>query len=181
MKWIGMAAAVAVAGCATAGGTGPERDTTVVSVPTAGREDINARARTQDAATAVSLPAPPDRVWAVLDRAYTDSGIPVVLRDPDHWTMGNRNLEISRRLNGNALSRYFTCGNTSLGTEAADSYRLQVNVVTTVMQQGAGSQAVTYVHALARQPGTSSPPLNCTSTGALEKEIANRLSVLLAG
>jgi hypothetical protein len=183
LKWMtAAAAAAAVAGCAPAGTSpGPERDATVVAVASsAGRTDLEVRQRAVDAATFVNLDAPPDRVWAVLDRAYTDSGIPVMLRDPEHWTMGNRDMEISRRLNGVTLSHYFTCGSTSMGTEAADSYRLQVNVVSTVMKQGTGTHVETYARALARQVGTSSPPLNCTSTGALEKAIANRLSVLVA-
>ena len=164
-KWMMVAAVSAVVGCAPAGTSpGPERDATVVSVPTAGRQDLESRQRAADVATFVNLDAPPDRVWAVLDRAYADSGIPVMLRDPEHWTMGNRNLEIARRLNGTQLSHYFTCGSTSMGTEAADSYRLQLNVVSTVMKQGNGTHVETYARALARQVGTSSPPLNCTST-----------------
>jgi hypothetical protein len=177
-----MAAIAAAAGCAPAGTSpGPERDATVVSVPTYGSQDLESRQRAADVTTFVNLEAPPDRVWAVLDRAYTESGIPVALRDPEHWTMGNRDMQIARRLNGVSMSHYFTCGNTSLGTEAADSYRLQLNVVSRVMQQGTGSRVETYATALARQVGTSSPPLVCTSTGALEKAIANRLSVLVAG
>ena len=183
MKWMTVAVAAAAAGCAPAGTSpGPERDATVVSVASsAGSHDLAVRPRAEDVATFVNLDAAPERVWAVLDRAYTDSGIPVMLRDPDHWTMGNRDMEIARRLNGVALSHYFTCGNTSMGTEAADSYRLQLNVVSVVMKQGAGSHVETYARALARQVGTSSPPLNCNSTGVLEKEIANRLSVLVTG
>jgi citrate lyase gamma subunit len=79
------------------------------------------------------------------------------------------------------LSRYFTCGSTALGTEAADTYRLQLSVVSTVLRQGSGSRLETTVEAIARQPGTSSAPVNCSSTGELEKAIANRVSVAVGG
>ena len=184
--WLAAAAALALAGCATAGaGTAPQRNTTVVSVSATGRQagsqtlELDRYAAT--AATASSLLAAPAEVWVALDSVYAALGIPVAMRDPAHWTLGNRNLEISRRLNGNALSRYFTCGSTALGAEAADSYRLHVSVLSTVLQQGTGSRLETTAQATARQPGTSSAPLDCSSTGQLERAIANRVSLAVGG
>ncbi|HEX6747401.1 MAG TPA: hypothetical protein VF092_08960 [Longimicrobium sp.] len=183
--WTG-AAAVLLAGCASAGaGTPPQRTTGVVEVAAAGRQasrqTLEMNTYTTTVAAARTLAAAPEAVWAALDSVYASVGIPVVMRDPRNWTLGNRNFEISRRLGGAQLSRYFTCGSTAMGTEAADSYRMQLAVWSTVRQEGSGSRLETTATAMARQQGTSGAPLNCASTGELEKAIANRVSVAVGG
>src|SRR3954470_238035 len=110
-------AATALAGCAS-GGTSEsyQRTTTVVSVltgPTSG--DVSMDSYGGAAPVARALAAGPDTVFAALEEAYKALGVPVAMRDPARWSLGNRNLEISRRLGGTSLSEYFNCGASAMG------------------------------------------------------------------
>jgi hypothetical protein len=180
-------AAVVLTGCASGGvSSAPQKSTTMVSVPVGnggdqGSVDMVINSYNANAPVVSTLSARRDAVWSALDATYQAIGITVAMRDPANWQMGNRNLQVSRRLNGNSLSRYFNCGNTGMGAEIADSYRLTASVVSTVAEQGAGSRLETVAQAVARQQGTSSPPVNCASTGQLEQEIANRVARAVGG
>jgi citrate lyase gamma subunit len=168
--WLAAAAALLLAGCASSGGVSgaPQKNTTMVSV-------------SSNLPTVTALAASRETVFAALDSAYAATGVAVGMRDPANWTLGNRNLQVSRRLNGRALSTFFNCGNTGMGAEVSDSYRLHISIVSTVVAQGAGSRLETVAQAVARQQGTSSPPVNCASTGELEKAIAARVSTAVGG
>jgi len=176
-------AAAALAGCAS-GGTGEsyQRTTTVVSVltgPTSG--DVSMDSYGGAAPVARALAAGPDTVFAALEEAYKSVGVPVAMRDPGRWSLGNRNLEISRRLGGTSLSEYFNCGASAMGADIATSYRLQISVVSTLTQAGSGTYLETLVQASARPPGTSTDPVNCASTGRLEHEIGRRVALAVGG
>jgi hypothetical protein len=175
--------AAVLAGCAS-GGTGASygRTTTVLSVPNGqASSDVMLDAYGGAAPVATTLAARPEAVFAALEAAYTAVGVPVAHRDTARWTLGNRNLEISRRLGGVNLGDYFNCGSSVVGSDVATTYRLQIAVMSTLTPQGSGTRLETTAQASARQPGTSNPPVNCASTGRLEHEIARRVGLAIGG
>jgi hypothetical protein len=176
-------ATAALAGCASGGtGGGYQRTTTVLSVPNGqGTSDVMLDAYGGAAPVSTALAASRDTVFTALDQAYTALGVPVGMRDPANFALGNRNLEISRRLGGTSLSEYFNCGSGVVGADIATTYRLQIAVISTLRQQGSGTQLETVAQANARQPGTSNPPVSCASTGRLEHEIARRVALAVGG
>ncbi|HEX6747402.1 MAG TPA: hypothetical protein VF092_08965 [Longimicrobium sp.] len=178
-----------LAACATAtGGTSqaPQKNTTLITVPVSNGSQVgsvNYSVSSIDANAPVvsTLAAGREVVYAVLDSAYAALGIEVAMRDPASWSLGNRNLQISRRLNGKPLSTYFNCGNSAMGASVSDSYRLQISVISSVAAQGTGSRLETTAQAAARAQGPSSPPVACTSTGELEKAIGNHVALSVGG
>lgn len=176
-------AAVALAGCAS-GGTGGsyQRTTTVLSVPSGqGSSDVMLDSYGGAAAVATDLTAGRDTVFTALEQAYTALGVTVGMRDPANYALGNRDLQVSRRLGTTSLSDYFNCGGSVVGADLATTYRLQISIISTVKPRGTGTQLETVAQANARQPGTSNPPVNCASTGRLEHEIARRVSLAVGG
>ncbi|WP_325312513.1 hypothetical protein [Longimicrobium sp.] len=178
-------AVAALAGCAsggTGGGGSYQRTTTVLSVPNGqSSADVMFDAYGGAAPVAATLAAGRDTVFAALEQAYQAVGVPVGMRDPARWTLGNRDLEISRRLGGTNLSEYFNCGAGVMGADIASTYRLQITITSTLTAQGTGTRLETVAQANARQPGTSNPPVNCASTGRLEHEINRRVGLAVGG
>ncbi|HEX8906052.1 MAG TPA: hypothetical protein VF771_14485, partial [Longimicrobiaceae bacterium] len=127
------------------------------------------------------LRASREAVLAAAESAYVAMGIPIGTRDPANGQVGNRAFQPGRRLNGLPVTRFFYCGNAGLGAEITDTHRLQVFVLSTVTAEGPGSRLETSAQALARQIGTSGPPVTCGSSGQLEKEIATRVTRAVGG
>ncbi len=83
--------------------------------------------------------------------------------------------QVTRSLAGTRLSRYLDCGST-VSMANADHYAVTLQVSTQLAAAGASSTTVaTFLQATARPVGTSGEPVSCTSTGALEREIATRI------
>lgn len=79
------------------------------------------------------------------------------------------------------LSRLFHCGDRGVGAPIADSYRLEVAVLSELQPEGAEESVLeTRLNALAYSPGTSGTSLQCSSTGALEKRLLNTTMLNLA-
>ncbi len=168
--------AAALAGCATAAAPGevPQRTTHVVPYTAANsnatQTSITTFANTGPIASEIAASA--DEVYAALPGVYGELGIAPGMADAGNRTFGNRRVEASRRLGQVPLSRYLRCGENAFGAPVADSYRIQLAVVSTVAPREGGSTIQTTVEATASSPGQSSS-VQCTSTGALERAIAN--------
>jgi hypothetical protein len=137
----------------------------------------------QDRAIVGSLVlASPEATWAALRRAYADLGIPVIESSSASRTLGNPRFLVSRRLGSTPLSRFLSCG-AGLHGPFADNYRVEMFVRSTVVPGDDGtSELHTYVEARARNPeGTSNTVVPCSSTRRLERDIATRVHLLVAG
>lgn len=178
---------VALAGCASAGPAAtPQRTTTTVSVPVSsgghsGTVNLELDAYRSGAPVVTVLAAPRERVWEALDSAYAALRIPVGTRDPANWTLGNRQFVPGRRIEGRPLSSFVDCGSTALGTGIADTYRVELSVLSVVRPEGTGTRLETSVQGTARQPGTTNTPVHCSSTGALEAALVEKLRLALGG
>lgn len=84
-------------------------------------------------------------------------------------------VQATRSLAGVRLSRYLDCGST-LSVANADQYAVTLHVATRLSgTTPSATLAETLVQATAKPIGTSGETVACTSTGALEREVARRL------
>jgi hypothetical protein len=126
----------------------------------------------------VDLPA--ERTWALLPVAYDALGLPLSLVDPQHRVLGAGKVRAQGRLAGTWLSRYVECGTAVTGLPNADSFVVTLDVQTQVTSSGDGARAglATAVQASGRPANVASNnAVNCVSTGALERRIADVVKV----
>jgi len=119
----------------------------------------------------------PGDAMSALAQIYADLQIPIATMIPDAGEIGNQHLRLpNHRLHGHLLSFYLNCGQESMVGSRADLDEVTMNVLSTIRQ---GKDAVTTVGTMvqgsARPSGTSSNPVDCQSTGELEKAIASGL------
>jgi hypothetical protein len=119
-----------------------------------------------------ALPAPADRVWALMPQVYQELGVDFTTLDQSTRTIGNEALKVRQRIGKEPLSRYVSCGSAD-GRENADSYDVTMRVSTQVVPaDSASSRVVTAVTATARSRLFSSGDVACSSTQLLEGRIA---------
>ncbi len=170
--------ALALAGCATSGSgfpttTAPQQPTRVETDAGTTEIAINATARAQENVVAGS----PEALWPALVAAYQNLNIPVTTLDANTKTLGNTNLAVSRKLAGVPLSTWLDCGRTATRTHVADQYVVNLSVATQVQPAAAGSsKVVTLLQGRAKSHFTNDPAVQCSSTGRLEKRIAEEIA-----
>jgi hypothetical protein len=182
MRYSAPLLALLTAACATAAepGASPQRTTTTVDVGTGRGSSTVQVDRYSDAGPGpVNVAATAEAVFAVLPEVLAEKGIEIGHSDPASRTVGNQRIRVSRRLGQTRLSQYLRCGETALGTPAADVNAVSLSVLSTVRPVGGGSQLQTTVQAFATAPGRpDSTP--CTTTGALEQAIAQAVALRVA-
>jgi hypothetical protein len=112
--------------------------------------------------------------------AYRDQGIPVTVVEPEARLIGTVESRIRRRLGGERLTRYLSCGSTVMG-DRADRYEIYLTVLTQLETLDAGTGVYTHVRASAVAGGGSGSPVRCQTRGRLEREIFQRLQRAGAG
>ena len=140
------------------------------------------RRSTADENARVSFKASMDKVWPALILSYADLAIEPSVADRAAGRYGNGGFIAPRRLGGRPLAEFLSCGSGLTGPYI-DSGRLTANVVTTVQPAPDGTTtAVTYATGtLRRNDGTSTDPIVCASTGALEEQLRRGIEARLAG
>lgn len=134
----------------------------------------------------IALPFPiaghRDSIFVALEKAFAELKIPIEARDPQTGLLRNLNAEVSRRIGGQAMSRYLDCGRGFSGNNA-DFYRITLAISAWVEPAGgAPERLLVAIAASGRDPaGSRSAYSPCTSRGALEKRIAERVQALVAG
>jgi hypothetical protein len=181
MRGTTLLSCLALAGCATsnaATGTTNSRE----SVRVAGGSGLGAMSvETHTTSTAVGgkVGFPVDRVWAPLRAAYDSLAIPVTTANVATGTMGSASLRVRRRIGDVAASKYLNCGNVQ-GGPSADSYEIQLSVMTTVVPAEQGTTNVsTLVEAQGRPMTVASEYMRCTSTGLIESRIVELINAQL--
>lgn len=175
-----MLATIALAACASNPGAGQTHQDRIrmdhPQVDNTQRLDVDVRTRDVTEAQDVSIPAV--QAFDLLPNAYKAIGIntvAVVDTSAGVYTVGVRNMPVHGRIGGARLSRYIDCGSAPMHTPA-DSYDVYLTATTYVTPSGAGAVLHTLVTANARDPAGNTPPVRCTSTGALEQRIAELVS-----
>ena len=159
--------AAACAPAATPATPAPDR---ILAVDTDGRV---IRRSTADENARATIAAPIDKVWPALVLAYADMGIDPSVADRGAGRYGNGNFLAPKRIAGRNLGEFFNCGSGLTGPYIENG-RLTANVVTTVQAgpDGTTTLASTYASGtLRRNDGTSTDPIVCSSTGALEEAL----------
>lgn len=123
----------------------------------------------------------PMQALTTLSQVYADLQIPIGTMVPDAGEIGNTNLRLAtHRLHGHLISEYLDCGSESMVGSRADLDEVTLNVLTTVKRnRDSVTVFATQVSGIARPSGTSSAPVDCQSTGELEKTIAKQLLAAL--
>ncbi len=122
-----------------------------------------------------------DSIFVALEAAFAELKIPVESRDPKYGLLRNLNAEFSRRLGGEPMSKYLDCGRGFSGNNA-DFYRISLAISSWVEPAtGEPARLVVAIAASGRDPaGSRSAYSACTSRGALERRIAERVQARLA-
>jgi hypothetical protein len=122
-------------------------------------------------ASVVPLPIPD--AWRGLIAAYDSLGLTVQNGDPAA-RMLRADMRVRGRLGDVRLSTYLHCGRTH-GGAGADHYHVHLRVETRVEEgEGDTSHVRTLVGATAR-PASGGHLINCSSTGRLERRIAEEI------
>ena len=123
--------------------------------------------------------APVDSVWSVLPQVYANLDIEPTSVDSRGYQVGNTHF-VPREIEGRRLSRYIQCGYGVTTSNNADTYRVTMSVITRVRVDEDGQTLLqTELSASARPREVSGGAINCSSTGRLERRIAELASELL--
>ncbi|HEX8394684.1 MAG TPA: hypothetical protein VF665_20225 [Longimicrobium sp.] len=178
MRYLTLAAAVCLTGCAGMKSTvsAPDEELrSVVRLHTArGVRDLELTRRTFDQPRFVRMQW--DAGLAALPAVYEQLGIPsAAMLNQDDQLFGRRYMRTRHSLGGVRMSRYLNCGSTFVA--GPDTYELTLTVMTTLRPTGGGSMVRTWVDATGRDPaGSGTQPVQCSSTGLLEREIVRLLN-----
>lgn len=129
----------------------------------------------------VPVKGTPTEAMTALTQIYAQLQIPISTMLQDAGQIGNQNIRIfNHRLAGHAASTYLDCGQESMMGSRADLDELFVSIMT-IVKRGPDSTTVvgTQITGTARPNGTSSNPVDCQTTGELEKTIATKLQSAL--
>lgn len=171
--------AAAQGGCAATGADvapGPRSATSTVRVRDPGGQSSQVELTRDSHAHSARLTVTPDQAWSALRDVYAELGIPVVNVDDSARRLGNPALRARRSLAGARLSQLVRCGTTS-GMPNSDSYAVTLAVATQVQQdQNGGALVLTQVDGSAQPSGIGASQVPCTTTGGLERRIAEALA-----
>ena len=170
------AAILVVAGCASQSATtkAPSSVTpaTIRMEGVGGTVNLNTTSATD--ANALALLHPIAKVWAILPVVYDSLGLPVNKIDQTGYVIGAENHAVRRQLGKMPLSRYIDCGSMQ-GGPSADTYEVNLTLLTTLRPSESGTTAYTVLQALARPVSTRGDWMKCSSQGQLERRLAEAL------
>ena len=129
------------------------------------------RRSTGDERARVKFAEPMDRVRRALVVSYADAGISLSIADSATGQYGNAGFVVPRRVMGRPIGQFFDCGSGLTGP-LVEAGRVTGVVVTTLSAQPDGATASTFVAGtLRRSDGSSTDPIVCSSTGAMEEHL----------
>jgi hypothetical protein len=129
-------------------------------------------------ANTFQLLQPIEKVWGAMSAVYEALGVPVNQFDPTSHTVAASNVKVRRRLGKVPLSRYLDCGNAQ-GVPSADTYEINLTMLTTLKPGATGTIASTTVEALGRSISMNGTWIRCSSLGLLERRLAETLHASL--
>ena len=169
--------------CASSGTPSPDEHAPTQRIVATGGNGQVIQTTDYYSGTQALVHAPPSSVMALLSQVYPDLGIPIGTLVTDNGQIGNRSYRVpGHRLKTMQLSRILDCGQESVAVSRADVDDITLDVLSTIKPVGdTGSVINTYVSATARPFGTSTDPVTCASSGALERTINERVVKALGG
>lgn len=191
-RWI-PAVCFFLAGCASSPDGSPETSPRASPAPEADRhrwelvEDYYREGRIANVSpgvdrVSVDIPASPEVTWGALIQVYENIGIEVGGADLRTRSLNNTDLLVSRRLGGERLTRYLSCGS---GVTAGSAAHIPIHMsILSQVTAGSGGQSVlhTTIQAVGENPeGVSNTRVPCGSTHQLEYRIAAEVAELVGG
>jgi hypothetical protein len=124
--------------------------------------------------------ATPAETWKTVLVTYGDLQLPITALDVEKHRISSSEARAPRKLGGKPLREYIDCGSGVAGPRV-DSHDVAYTLVTVVSPAGADSTAVhsTLVASASSRGGTSTAPVACSTTGQLEKRIAQLIALKL--
>lgn len=130
----------------------------------------------EDQVTSGWIDVDPDAAWRHLLEVYSRIGFE--MDEFSEYRPDTRRVTVSqrraRRLAGHRPSRYLECGH-SLTSPKADQGRTQIFLSTWLIPENGGTTVVTRFEGAAQDTGSSTAAVSCSSTGRLERLIAQQL------
>jgi hypothetical protein len=169
---------VVLMGCASGQGNGlpegVERGRTIVETP-AGQYDVTTFRVPDIASRAVSVSL--GQAWSALPAAYEKLGLSLETANAASHLAGTGFVTVHRSLAGTPLSKYMVCGYSALGIPSANVYAVLLRVRTQLSETTDGKTLVrTLLEATAHEEGSSTDPVECSTTGTLERRLAELLT-----
>ena len=123
--------------------------------------------------------ATPEEVWKTLLVTYNELELPITALAAGTQRISSSSKRAPRTLAGKPLRDYLDCGSGISGPRV-DSYDVAYTLVSVVTPAG-DSTAVqsSLVASATSRGGTSSAPVDCVTTGSLEKRIARLIELKL--
>ncbi len=162
---------LATAGCATGSLVNQQQDPIMVMVGNTGSLQYKQDVRV----VSQNVAGTPAELWAKLNAAYSNLGLPVTARDSAAFAVAAQNAQFMGRFGQTPMSRIIDCGVTPFGTQRANSYHVWLSDATQLQPSSKGTTVRTSLAATARDQNSSTAPVQCGSTGALEADIAAAL------
>lgn len=164
--------------CATSQtGTRPEAGSQTITRVSNPAIDVNITSDVRVSSHAYS--ASLEEVWLAVAVVYRQLEIPVTVTDRAGWRVGNPQAQ-TRRIGNERMSRFFECGQASMGRPRADQYDFTYSIFSRLQQATDGRTILlTEADAFARPSSVSTNPVHCSSNGSLEKRIADLVMELL--
>jgi hypothetical protein len=161
-----------------AGGAPPELVITGSSLANGG--SISYRLDNNDGGMTRLVQATPAETWKTVLVTYSDLKLPITALDVEKHRISSSEARAPRKLGGKSLREYVDCGSGLAGARV-DSHDVAYTLVTVVSPAGADSTAVhsTLVASASDRGGTSTGPVACSTTGRLEKRIAQLIALKL--
>lgn len=164
--------AVACAPPATTSAGNPGTSDRVLAVDD--RVGTSIRAANDIGATRITLDAPVDQVFNAVTSTYAFLKVPITYSDRNLGEQGNKKFIMSRMFDGQPVASYLNCGDDPFGGPNADSNPVTVLLVTRARPAGGTTTIVETTLSGVTHKGTSSTgPIYCATTGALEQHIAD--------
>ena len=174
MRAISLVAAAALVGCASAN-TAPGASNSGTARVSSGQGEQVISTGAVPIAGKSTIAAPLDKLWSALPAAYQSISIPLTTIEAQDHLLGNRGLQLRRRLGDVPLSRYIDCG-TAQGGASANSYDVNLSVITQLAAADAThTDVTTTVDAVAKPVLFTGEYVHCGTTGNLEAWISKLL------
>lgn len=174
-----LAATLVLGGCASSGSaklqnTERLRSPTVITDGEGNTVQLDTQREFTTRSHSVALPI--EQAYRRLLAVYDVMGIePRSFSERDRF-VGNQHVVARRRFGNRRLSTLLDCGSGMTGPHA-DQYEVTFSIVTQLTPEGdASTRVTTRLIASARPMGASGTPVACSTKGALEQEIVDRLS-----
>lgn len=123
----------------------------------------------------VVVSASADSSFVLLRAIYKRLGVDVMAVNPATGEIGNRQFNRTSKLGGVFLHEYVNCGQ-SLTGPTADTYRIQLSLMSYVSADPSGSVVRSQLTARAYDTGAGQGSTACGSTGVLEQKIKRALT-----